>query len=84
MAFGTSLFLFAVGAILTWGVDVWVSGLNLDAIGIILMVVGAVGFLISALFFESWAPFSSRSRHTTVVRDRYPERERVVERDTFV
>ena len=58
MAFGTSLFLIAAGAVLTWGVDVWVEGLNLDAIGIILMVVGGIGLLISALFFASWAPFS--------------------------
>lgn len=45
MGFGVSLFLVAVGAILTVAVTTTVEGIDLDAAGIILMVVGAVGFL---------------------------------------
>ena len=40
-----SLFLVAVGAILTFAVTVFVDGVDLKMVGIILMVVGAVGFL---------------------------------------
>jgi hypothetical protein len=49
-----SLILIAAGAILTWGVTTEPSGLNLDAVGVVLMVVGLVGFLLSMLLWESW------------------------------
>ena len=54
MGIGVSLILIAVGAILTWAVDAHVSGLNVTAIGVILMVVGLVGFLLSLAFWSSW------------------------------
>lgn len=57
MATGFSLVLIAVGAILTWAVNYQVSGVDIDAIGIILMVVGAIGLLFSLLFLASFAPF---------------------------
>ena len=47
MGFGASLFLIAVGAILTFAVDVTVQGLDLDAVGVILMVVGGIGLVAS-------------------------------------
>lgn len=62
MAFGTSIFLFAVGAVLTYAVETDVEGLNIEAVGIILMIVGAVGFLLSGLFWASWAPFGHERR----------------------
>ncbi len=43
MGLGASLFLIAGGAILVWGVDREVAGIDVDAIGVILMVVGIVG-----------------------------------------
>jgi len=49
MTTGISLFLIAVGAILYFAVNASVSGLEIDTIGLILMIVGAVGFLWSAL-----------------------------------
>ncbi len=48
MGLGISLFLIAVGAILTWAVTATVAGVSLEALGVILMVLGAVG-LVSAL-----------------------------------
>lgn len=71
MAWGTSLFLIAAGAVLTYAVEVDVEGVNLDTVGIILMIVGAIGFLLSALFFATWAPFRGER---TIVRDRGPDR----------
>ena len=65
MATGTSLFLIAVGAILYFAVNASVSGISIATIGIILMVVGVLGLLIS-LFMIS----SARRADRTVVRDR--------------
>ena len=61
---GVSLVLFAVGAILYWGVTVtpYQHGFNIHTIGIILMIVAAVGLLLSLLF---WLPMSMRRRRTT-------------------
>jgi uncharacterized protein DUF6458 len=65
MGIGTSLFLIAVGAILYFAVNADISGLEISTIGIILMVVGVLGLVIS-LFFLS----SARRETRTVVRDR--------------
>ncbi|HYZ91314.1 MAG TPA: DUF6458 family protein [Actinomycetota bacterium] len=64
---GISVFLFAVGAILAFAVNVSASGVDLDAVGVILMIVGAVGFLASMLFWAPWAPYG-RDRETYVER----------------
>jgi hypothetical protein len=64
MGIGISLFLFALGAILTWAVNVSVAGLNLDVVGIILMIVGAIGFVASMLFWSPWAPYGRSPRDT--------------------
>ena len=47
MTSGISLFLIAVGAILYFAVNASVSGLEIDTIGLILMIVGGIGFLWS-------------------------------------
>jgi len=52
MGIGISVFLIAVGAILAFAVDVTVSGLDLDAVGVILMIAGAIGLLWSLLFLN--------------------------------
>jgi hypothetical protein len=51
---GTSLFLIAVGAILYFAVNADISGLEISTVGVILMVVGVVGLLISLFFLSSW------------------------------
>jgi hypothetical protein len=68
---GTSLFLIAIGAILKFAVDAQVSGIELATVGVILMVVGVIGLLISLFFLGEWrrryrAPVEERP----VVRDR--------------
>jgi hypothetical protein len=47
MTSGISLFLIAVGAILYFAVNTSVSGLEIDTVGLILMIVGGIGFLWS-------------------------------------
>jgi hypothetical protein len=50
MTFGTSLFLIALGAVLRFAVTVSTSGFSIHTIGVILMIVGAVGFVLSLLW----------------------------------
>ncbi|MFL5892185.1 MAG: hypothetical protein ACJ75I_05525 [Solirubrobacterales bacterium] len=51
MTFGGALLLIAVGAILRYATNFNVSGVDIDEVGLILMIVGVIGFLI-ALFYE--------------------------------
>jgi hypothetical protein len=60
MGLGTSLFLIAVGAILDFAVSVQTQGFNLHTIGVILMIVGAIGAVLSVVFWNSWGGFHSR------------------------
>lgn len=69
MGIGVSLFLIAVGAILTFALNISTSGVDLDIVGWILMGVGILGLLLSMLFWSRFAPFGG-GRDTTVVRDR--------------
>jgi hypothetical protein len=61
MNIGFSLFLVAVGAILTWAVSAEVAGIDIKVVGVILMVVGLVGAALSLLFWSSFAPFARRA-----------------------
>ncbi len=71
MGIGTSLFLIALGAILAFAVNAELAGLELETIGLILMIVGALGLVISLLFLLN-------NRSETVVR-----RDRPVDRDGY-
>ena len=67
MGIGVSVFLMAVGAILTFAVEASAEGININSVGIILMVVGGIGLLASLLFWSSAAPWGAGRR--TVVRE---------------
>lgn len=62
MSIGVSIFLMAVGAILAWGVNFEPTGIDLDVVGLILVVMGFVGLLLSLLFWSSFAPFARREQ----------------------
>ncbi|GAA0272814.1 DUF6458 family protein [Cryptosporangium japonicum] len=64
MGIGAGLFLIALGAIFAFAVTVDLQGINLQAVGWILMFVGVVGILISVFY---WGP---RKRATTANRER--------------
>ncbi|TDC65330.1 hypothetical protein E1258_05955 [Micromonospora sp. KC207] len=49
MGIGTSIFLIAVGAILTFALDASVGGVDLDVVGWILMAAGALGLVMTTL-----------------------------------
>jgi hypothetical protein len=61
MSIGASIFLLVVGAILTFAVNVSTEGFNINTVGIILMVAGVVGLLMSLLFWSSFSPYRRRS-----------------------
>jgi hypothetical protein len=65
MGIGISLILIAAGAILTWAVTAEASGVDVNAVGVILMVVGIVGLLLSLVFWSSWGGFGAVSRRRT-------------------
>jgi len=70
MYFGTSLFLIAVGAILYFAVTATVAGIEIQTAGLILMIVGVLGLIVS-LFVSS----RTRRREPGVVeRERYVRR----------
>jgi len=72
-----SLIVVAIGAILDFAITVTNShGVNLHTIGVILMIVGGIGFLLSLVFWGSWGGFHrptsalvSSTRRQTVVHD---------------
>jgi hypothetical protein len=70
MGIGTSLLLIAVGAVLRFAITVSTHGFNIHTIGVILMIVGAVGLLISLLWLTVW-----RDRQTRAAPARYVERD---------
>jgi hypothetical protein len=73
------LILIAVGAVLAFAVHVTTSGFNVNTIGYILLVVGAVGALISLVFWSSWGGVGGGRR--TPVEDGPASRRRTVVED---
>ena len=66
MEYGTSIFLIAVGALLKFAVTATVSGIALQAVGVVLMLVGTLGLLLSFFWLASARP---GGRRAVVVRD---------------
>lgn len=81
MRIGVSIFLIAVGAILRFALETSVEGINLAMTGVILMVVGVVGLLVSLIFWSSLSPSRRRANvansevvhETETVSTREPE-----------
>jgi hypothetical protein len=69
MGLGVGILLAAVGAVLAFAVSATVSGVNIHAVGWILLIVGIFGVVLSMIFWSSWAGpgyFSSRRRTTYI------------------
>jgi hypothetical protein len=75
MGISVSLLLSAAGAILIWAVNASVSGVNIHTVGVILLIVGIIGFLVSLFFWSSWGGFGhgTAGANTTVVREQRTE-----------
>jgi uncharacterized protein involved in exopolysaccharide biosynthesis len=72
MPLGTSIFLIAIGAILRYAVTASTTGISLPTVGLILMIVGIAGLVLSIFYMLAWSPRRGRVM-----------RERVVERDPY-
>jgi hypothetical protein len=70
MTIGSSVFLIAVGAILRYAVTATVSGVSIQTIGLILMLAGILGLVLSLFYVLSW-------------RTRRASGERIVERQPY-
>ena len=79
MATGLSLFFLAVGAILTFAIETTVNGVDLDTIGVILMVIGLLGMLFSLVLWDNWSPRAT-PRDDVVIEDEAPVRRSVSRR----
>ena len=64
MGISFSLLLAAAGAILLWAVNTTASGFNIHTAGLILLVVGIIGFVVSLAFWSSWGGFHARGDGT--------------------
>jgi uncharacterized protein DUF6458 len=76
MGISLSLLLIAAGAILTWAVSAEASGIDIQVVGVILLIVGLVGLVLSFVFWSSWGGFGGREaaqgqggQNTTIVKD---------------
>jgi hypothetical protein len=73
MTIGASIFLIAVGAILKYAVDVSVQGIEIQTIGLILMIAGVVGLVIGLFLLTQ-----TERRRDVVYDDRDRVRDPVV------
>ncbi len=70
MPAGSSIFLIAVGAVLRYAVTATVSGISIQTVGLILIIAGVLGLVLSLFYTFAWG-----ARRGNVVRDRVIERE---------
>ena len=66
MTVGGSIFLIAVGAILRYAITDNISGIDLQVIGLILMIAGVVGLLVGLFMYAN-----ATRRGGVVERERY-------------
>lgn len=67
MGLGVGIFLAAVGAVLAFAVSATTSGINIHAVGWILLIVGIVGIVLSMIFWSSWAGPGYFTRRRTYI-----------------
>ena len=65
MTVGTSLVLIAIGAILRFAVTVSTKGFNIHTVGVILLIIGVIGLILSLFWMSVW----SRRRDRAVVAE---------------
>jgi hypothetical protein len=61
MGIGTSILLIAVGAILRFAVTRnYIADIRIDTVGVILMIAGIIGLIISLLYLSLWSDQARR------------------------
>lgn len=71
MGVAVSMLLLAVGAILTFAVEKEAEGIDLNTVGVILMVIGGVGLVLSLLMWDRIGGYGIRRRTVVERRDPY-------------
>ena len=80
MGIGASIFMLAVGAILTFAFNIRVGWLDLDAVGWILMAAGAIGLIVTLIMFgRRRTVVTNTTTQTTVVPPTVPGQQQVVD-----
>lgn len=74
MGIGASLFLITLGLILWLAVTATVQGIDINLVGLILVIVGGLGLLLSLVFWSTWGGVGTRRTTTTVTHDPYDQR----------
>ncbi len=75
MGISLSIMLVAIGAVLAWAVSAEVSGVDIQAVGVILLIVGILGFVTSLVFWSSWGGFGGaregggNAPQTTIIKE---------------
>jgi len=77
MGITTSLILIAAGAIMRFAVTAHASGFSVHTVGVILMIVGIVGAILSIGFWASWGGIGANRRDNTNTTT-YVERDRTI------
>jgi hypothetical protein len=72
MGLGIGILLAAVGAVLAFAVSATVSGVNIHAVGWILLIVGILGIALSMIFWSSWAGPGYFTRRRTYIDEGPP------------
>jgi hypothetical protein len=72
MGLGVGMLLAAAGAVLAFAVNATVSGVDIHAVGWILLIVGIVGILLSMIFWSSWAGPGYFNRRRTYIEEGPP------------
>jgi hypothetical protein len=69
MGIGVSIFLIAIGAILYFAVSATTAGVSISTVGVILMLIGGLGLVVSFVMLGMARGGLNGDRRTTVVRD---------------
>jgi hypothetical protein len=83
MGIGVSIFLIAVGAILTFAVEATVNGIDINTVGVILMLAGLVGILVDLIIFAPRRREVTTRTTTEVPEGRYAARRVVRDREVY-
>jgi hypothetical protein len=82
MTIAAAIFLIAVGAILRYATNIHVQGVSIDTVGLILMIAGAAGLILSFFQEAIWSDRRRRrdalieeERAAPVAREELPPRE---------
>lgn len=73
MTIAGAIFLIALGAILRYATNLHVEGVSIDTVGLILMIAGAAGLVLS--FFEEAIWSDRRRRREALLEERRPVEE---------